>query len=119
MTKERSVSKVKDSKMRTALAANTVHSLDASLLQLALHDYTDTPFTTVHDCVYGPSGSLGFLVKRIKAAFHTVVSGNFLFDMLEANGLENDAELVAQLQLMTHDDDQLLESIKDSEYLFS
>ena len=105
--------------MRTALAANTVHSLDASLLQLAIADYHDTPFTTVHDCVYGPSGSLPGLVDRIKDAFFTVVSGDFLYEMLQENDLEDDDNLVAQLRVMTHEDNGLLESIKHSDYLFS
>ena len=105
--------------MRTALAANTVHSLDAALLQLAIADYTETPFTTVHDCVYGPSGSLGRLVERIKDAFYQVVSGDFLYEMLQANDLEEDDALVAQLRTMTHEDNGLLESIKHSQYLFS
>ena len=119
MTREKSTAKIKDRKMRTALAANTVHSLDASLLQLALADYSETPFTTVHDCVYGPSGSLGPLVERIKDAFYKVVSGDFLYEMLQANDLEDDDNLVAQLRIMTHDDNGLLGSIKHSEYLFS
>ena len=119
MTREKSTAKIKDRKMRTALAANTVHSLDASLLQLALADYKETPFTTVHDCVYGPSGSLGLLVDRIKNAFYKVVSGDFLYEMLQANDLEDDDALVAQLRTMTHEDNGLLESIKDSLYLFS
>ena len=119
MTSEPSTKKIKDTKMRTALAANTVHSLDASLLQLAIADYHDTPFTTVHDCVYGPSGSLPGLVDRIKDAFFTVVSGDFLYEMLQANDLEDDDNLVAQLRVMTHEDNGLLESIKHSDYLFS
>ena len=119
MTREMSKAKIKDRKMRTALAANTVHSLDASILQLALADYKETPFTTVHDCVYGPSGSLGLLVARIKDAFYKVVSGDFLFEMLQANDLEDDDNLVAQLRTMTHDDNGLLDSIHKSDYLFS
>ena len=105
--------------MRTALAANTVHSLDASLLQLAVADYKDSPFTTVHDCVYAPSGALVSLVERIKDAFYQVVSGDFLYQMLQANDLEEDDNLVAQLRTMTHEDNGLLDSIHKSEYLFS
>ena len=40
-------------------------------------------------------------------------------DMLEENGLSEDDELVSQLRTMKHDDDGLLDSIKDSLYLFS
>jgi DNA-directed RNA polymerase len=119
MTRERTAKKIKDRKMRTALAANTVHSLDAALLQIAIADYKDTSFTTVHDCVYAPSGALTGLVERIKAAFYQVVSGDFLYEMLQANDLEDDDTLVAQLRTMTHEDNGLLESIKDSQYLFS
>jgi DNA-directed RNA polymerase, mitochondrial len=119
MTREKTTAKIKDRKMRTALAANTVHSLDAALLQLAVADYTETPFTTVHDCVYGPSGSLDRLVDRIKESFYQVVSGDFLYEMLQANDLEEDDALLAQLRTMTHEDNGLLESIKHSQYLFS
>ena len=105
--------------MQSALAANTVHSLDATLLQLALHDYEGKCFTTVHDCVYGPSGILDELVDRIKDAFYEVVSGDFLYLMLVENNLQDNDALVAQLRAMTHEDDGLLESIKESKYLFS
>jgi len=117
--KEKNAKKLKDRKMQSALAANTVHSLDAALLQLALHDYDGNCFTTVHDCVYGPSGVLSVLVERIKDAFYQVVSGDFLFDMLSENDLADDDDLVSQLRTMKHKDDGLLDSIKDSQYLFS
>ena len=117
--KEKNGKELKLSKMQTALAANTVHSLDAALLQLALHDYEGKCFTTVHDCVYGPSGILDELVGRIKNAFYEVVSGDFLYNMLLSNGLEENDGLVAQLKAMTHEDEGLLDSIKDSLYLFS
>ena len=119
MTKEPSSKQLKERKMQTALAANTVHSLDATLLQLALHDYDGRCFTTVHDCVYGPSGILDDLVGRIKTAFYDVVKGNFLYNMLEENGLQDHDGLVSQLYAMTHSDDGLLETIKDSQYIFS
>ena len=117
--KEKSTKEIKTSKMQTALAANTVHSLDASLLQLALHDYEGTSYTTVHDCVYGPSGVLDGLVDRIRTAFYQVVSGDFLGTMLENNGLQDNDGLVTQLRTMTQEDNGLLESIKDSQYIFS
>ena len=119
MTSERTTKKILDRKMRTALAANTVHSLDASILQLATADYKDTPFTTVHDCVYAPSGALPGLVQRVREAFYEVVSGNFLYQMLEANDLNEDDNLVTRLRIMTHEDNGLLDSIKHSQYLFS
>ena len=119
MTKEPSTEQIKERKMQTALAANTVHSLDATLLQLALYDYEGMSFTTVHDCVYGPSGVLDELVTRIKEAFYQVVSGDFLYEMLEENDLQDNDALVGQLKAMTHPDNGLLASIKDSQYLFS
>ena len=119
MTKEPSTKQLKERKMQTALAANTVHSLDATLLQLALHDYEGTCFTTVHDCVYGPSGILDELVGRIKQSFYHVVKGDFLYQMLVENGLQDNDALISQLRTMTHPDDGILETIKDSKYLFS
>jgi hypothetical protein len=117
--KEKNTKELKKSKMQTALAANTVHSLDAALLQLALHDYEGTAYTTVHDCVYGPSGTLGPLVDRIKDAFYKVVCDDFLSSMILTNNLQDHESLEAQLHLMTHEDNGLLDSIKDSKYLFS
>jgi DNA-directed RNA polymerase len=110
---------VKEGKMQTALAANTIHSLDASLLQLALHDYNETPFTTVHDCVYAPSGALENLSIRIRHAFVDVVRDHFLKSMLDTNALNEDEYLTHMLDEMMHEDDGLLDSIVDSKYLFS
>ena len=46
------------------------------------------------------------------------LSGDFTLMLVENNLQDNDA-LVAQLKAMTHEDDGLLESIKESKYLFS
>lgn len=117
--REVSDKKVTESKMQTALAANTIHSLDASVLQIALHDYKGESFTTVHDCVYGPSGVLDDLTERIRHAFQTVVRGPFLSSMLETNELNENYGLHSMLDQMMYEDDGLIESIPDSLYLFS
>lgn len=83
------VGAVKNSKMQTALAANAIHSLDGCVIQMAVHDYEETPFSAVHDCVYAPSGGLGPLVERIRSAFRNVVTSNFLESLIEENELDD------------------------------
>lgn len=118
-THKKSARTLKERKMMTALAANTVHSLDASIIQIALSNYSGESFTAVHDCVYAPSGAIRPLTKLIRDAFYNVVSGDFLHQMLVVNELAENDQLVSQLKTMTHEDNGLLESIKDSQYLFS
>jgi DNA-dependent RNA polymerase len=109
-------------KMRSALAANVVHSLDASILHLALQDFDSHSFTANHDCVYAPSGGLKRLTDAVKMAFREVVSGDFLMDFLSYNDLEDDDELVSMLKVMTETDEEtvatILNGIPKSNYLF-
>lgn len=112
--------KLKMSKMQSALAANTIHSLDACIIQDAVAGYEHSAFAAVHDCVYAPSGAIGILVDRIKHAFHNTVTSNFLMGMIEDNGLEDNEEIVASLESMTFDGtDCDISLVYDSEYLFS
>jgi DNA-directed RNA polymerase len=116
-TRERA-KRLLSSKMRTALAANVVHSLDASILHLALKDFTSGPFTANHDCVYAPSGGLKRLTDAVKLAFKEVVGGQFLMDFLSFNDLEEDDELVSLLRTMTYSNDDIIDGITESQYLF-
>ena len=116
-TKERA-KRLISSKMRTALAANVVHSLDAAILHLALKGFTSGPFTANHDCVYAPSGGLKRLTDAVKVAFKEVVGGEFLMDFLSFNDLEDDDELVSLLRTMTYSNDDIIDGITQSQYLF-
>jgi hypothetical protein len=95
-SKKRNIDRMNDRKMATALAANVVHSLDANIIQEAVVAYVEKfksgrkgqmpGFTAVHDCIYGPSGTLSALTENIKMAFYnTTVTNNPLQTMLELN----------------------------------
>jgi DNA-directed RNA polymerase len=95
-SKKRNIDKMNDRKMSTALAANVVHSLDANIIQEAVVAYVSKyksgrkgqmpGFTAVHDCIYGPSGTLSALTACIKDSFYnTTVANNPLQTMLELN----------------------------------
>jgi DNA-directed RNA polymerase len=95
-SKKRNIDKMNDRKMATALAANVVHSLDANIIQEAVVAYVDKfssgskaqmpGFTAVHDCIYGPSGTLSGLTDAVKMSFYnTTVANNPLQTMLELN----------------------------------
>jgi hypothetical protein len=92
--------------------------LDASILHLALKDFTSGPFTANHDCVYAPSGGLKRLTDAVKLAFKEVVGGQFLMDFLSFNDLEEDDELVSLLRTMTYSNDDIIDGITESQYLF-
>ena len=78
-------------KMQTAFAANVIHSLDASVIQLAAHEYKGSPFTAVHDCIYGPAGTLSILTQKIREAFVEVVKNKgFLDDIRRSNDLPDE-----------------------------
>ena len=106
-------------KMQTALAANVVHSLDATIIQDAVCDYNGTAFTAVHDCIYGPSGTLDALTKKIKAAFYnTCVANNPLQMMLELN-LPNEEDR-SELPVLMYGDAKISKAaLSRSRYLFS
>jgi DNA-dependent RNA polymerase len=111
---------LKERKMQTALAANTIHSLDACIIQDAVAGYSLSPFAAVHDCVYAPSGAIQQLVERVKHAFHNTVTSNFLEGMLEDNELDENEEIVTTLKQMTFDGtDCDIDEVYKSEYLFS
>ena len=106
--------------MQTALAANTIHSLDACVIQGAIHDFDGSAFAAVHDCIYAPSGALSALTSRIRQSFYNTVNCNFLMSMLEENELDENDELVGILTTMTHtENEELLKTVLDSQYLFS
>jgi DNA-directed RNA polymerase len=75
------------SKIEASTAANFVHSLDASILQLAVKDL-DFPFSLTHDCFYARAGTdLKRMTVDVKQAFIEVVSSDVLQEFAHSNGL--------------------------------
>lgn len=118
-SKRTNYDKLNRRKMQTALAANVVHSLDANIIQDAICDYEGRAFTAVHDCIYGPSGTLSELTDRIKAAFYnTTVSSDPLGRMLELNLPEEESR--QELPILQYGDAEIsMEALSNSSYLFS
>ena len=111
---------LKERKMMTALAANTIHSLDACIIQLAIADYKDSTFAAVHDCIYAPSGALFKLTARIRKAFLNTVTSKFLEGMIEENDLNDNELITTTLNAISHDDpNDVINSVLESQYLFS
>jgi hypothetical protein len=107
-----------ESKMQTAFAANVIHSLDASVIQIALHNYNESVFTAVHDCIYGPAGTLEKLTQKIRESFVEVVSNKgFLNDIRYSNELSKEyQEMIPQSPPTGRAD---IEQALASPYLFS
>lgn len=116
-----------ESKMRTALAANVVHSIDASIIQNAVNRVYDFcqenpdqafPFTAVHDCIYGPSGSFSVLMDAIRRAFYDGTTNNITEHIAE-NNLPDEEYRKLVPSLKKGRAKVTLENILKSEYLFS
>ena len=114
------------SKMRTALAANVVHSIDAAIIQSTVNnitsrpDYTleSIPFTAVHDCIYGPSGVIGILQEAVRHSFFHSVSEDITEQIASTN--LPDSQYRESLPSLTKGDAPVtLENILQSDYLFS
>ena len=96
------------SKNQSAIAANWTHSLDASVMVLAILDIPeDVDIYTVHDCSYCLSGYFSQAIPKFRKALHNVVTSPVLENLLEENGLEDVVEMPPIGKL---DVDQILES---------
>jgi DNA-directed RNA polymerase len=103
---------VKLSKNQSAIAANFVHSLDASVMVFGILDTPeDVQMYTVHDCIYTLSGYFGQTIPNFRKGLHNVVTSPVLEELLESNGLTDVMELppIGELDL---------DEIKESPYLF-
>jgi DNA-directed RNA polymerase len=103
---------VKLSKNQSAIAANFVHSLDASVMVLGILDTPpDVQMYTVHDCIYTLSGYFGQTIPHFRNGLHNVVTSPVLEELLESNGLTDTVGLppIGELDLS---------EIKESPYLF-
>lgn len=117
---------VNNSKMRTALAANVVHSVDASIIQQTVTGVLDSsefkesqfPFTAVHDCIYGPSGSIAVLQRAVREAFYESVKDDITVHIAE-NNLPDEAHRLLLPQLAKGRAKVTRETLLMSDYLFS
>ena len=78
---------VQKGKMATALGANFTHSHDASIIRGGMNQI-DTPFFGIHDCIYGPHGTLEDACKKLRVSFLTVCSEDALQGLIDSNELE-------------------------------
>jgi DNA-directed RNA polymerase len=80
---------VNPDKMASATAANFTHSLDSSILHVALTSLPeDLTTVVVHDCHYNQAGYSSEASKYFRAAFLDVVSEDILGTLLTDNGLD-------------------------------
>lgn len=106
--------KADTSKIESSTAANFVHSLDASIFQIASQDVS-VPFSLTHDCFYARAGEdLEELQLKVKEAFIEVVKGDCLQNFAADNGLAHLGEKVWRTRNYDFDYD----SIRKSEFLF-
>ncbi len=80
---------VKESKTQTALGANWTHSHDACIMHDTLCDWTDS-FYAVHDCFYGPAGTMEALCEKARQAFSDVVHFDCFGTLMNTNELDID-----------------------------
>lgn len=100
------------SKSQSAIAANFVHSLDASVMVLGiLNTPKEAELYTVHDCIYTLSGYFGQTIPHFRDALYNVVTSPVLEELLESNGLTDQVGLppIGEIDL---------KQIKESPYLF-
>ena len=100
---------VKESKSQTALGANWTHSHDACIMHDTLHDWNE-PFFAVHDCFYGPAGTMEDLCAKARQAFHGVVTFPCFETTVENNGVELSVPFKGNVDI---------DSCLDSDYMFS
>ena len=78
---------IKASKTETALAANWTHSLDAVIVQNTVNDWEGNYFC-VHDCFYGPAGTMTAMTKKARQALYDVITSKPLHKLVSSNGLD-------------------------------
>jgi DNA-directed RNA polymerase len=92
-----------------AIAPNLVHSLDASLLHLAISKCS-FPCSGVHDCVLARSSDMDQLSNLLRSEFVSMYQGLPLLDFVRQQGVELPGDLIVG--------DLDLEEVLHSKYLF-
>ena len=78
---------IKTSKTQTALAANWTHSHDATLVQNTIGDWEDD-FFVVHDCFYGPAGTMEAMCKKAREEFYSLITSEPLQRLVDTCGVD-------------------------------
>ena len=95
-------------KNTSAIAANFVHSLDASIMHLGLTDVNpDIDVSTTHDCIYCLSGYFGEVIPKFRRAMYNTVTSPVLEELLDSNDV---FDAVGMPPIGEIDLDQILES---------
>ena len=98
--------------MRNSLAANYIHSYDASLLKSAFKDW-DQPIALIHDCLKVLPNDMDRAMERIKKGFVHICSGDPLARL--ADDLQVTEE---ELPRLKQGSGRLIE-VLDSSYMFN
>ena len=98
--------------MRNSLAANYIHSYDASLLKSAFKDW-DQPIALIHDCLKILPNDMDKAMERIKKGFVHVCSGDPLARL--ADDLKVPEQVLPRLKKGSG---RLIE-VLDSAYMFN
>ena len=98
----------------SAITANTVHSIDSSVMVLSFEDFP-YDFSTIHDAAYTYAGKpMDFMIKNLKEGFIKACSFNIWDEFRKANNLPIDPKspppIVGNLDL---------DSVRHSDYIFS
>tara|TARA_B100001989_G_scaffold199791_1_gene148321 strand:+ start:1627 stop:4233 length:2607 start_codon:yes stop_codon:yes gene_type:complete len=98
----------------SAITANTVHSIDSSVMVLSFDNFP-YDFSTIHDAAYTYAGEpMDFMIKNLKEGFIKACSFNIWDEFRKANNLPIDPKspppIVGNLDL---------DSVRQSDYIFS
>jgi DNA-directed RNA polymerase len=94
---------------RNSTSPNLIHSIDASLLHLAFHDFRD-PFTVIHDSIWARATDMDKINRKIRETYCEVFRG----DILKSWATEVQAVTTPPVI-----DDLNVEEVLDSTYFFS
>lgn len=80
LLQKENLKKVDDSKQKLAVSPNFIHSLDASILHLALCDFQHTSVVAIHDCFGTHANFIDELVKKVKASMVNIFKEDQLLE---------------------------------------
>lgn len=89
---------VMESKTQTALGANWTHSHDACIVQQTVGDW-EQPFYAVHDCFYGPAGTMEEMCKKARVSFYQTISSDPFGELIRANGVDAEKPLEGDVRV--------------------
>ena len=98
--------------MKAALAPDFIHSYDAALLKLSFANWTK-PLAVIHDCIRIHPNDVDDAHAAIRQAFIKVCDGDPLARLADDIGVTEDE------RPRLHQDDQKLDVVLDSPYLFN